>query len=230
MRTKPIVSRADMPKAHQDTLNSRLIREDNAEINHNDESSQFTFECGKRSWTQRRTKILRKLRNAVYPAHLETFWVISILVMAIHFTSEKTSLNLVKLVVLYLPGSSFGWDFAACFIVGLILWLCMCVILRLILKALLSYHGFMFETRGKGVSLTTKIWGIMLKTLIKLNRPSLYSFQASLPTLPVPNLKGTIQRYIQSMRPLCDDANYQRITDEAQKFQNGIGKKLQRIP
>lgn len=30
------------------------------------------------------------------------------------------------------------------------------------------------------------------------------------------------------MRPLTDDSNYQRITIEAQEFQNGIGKKLQR--
>lgn len=30
------------------------------------------------------------------------------------------------------------------------------------------------------------------------------------------------------MRPLTDDLNYQRITKEAEEFQNGIGKKLQR--
>lgn len=30
------------------------------------------------------------------------------------------------------------------------------------------------------------------------------------------------------MRPLVDDKNYERITNEAQEFQNGIGKKLQR--
>lgn len=56
----------------------------------------------------------------------------------------------------------------------------------------------------------------------------MYSFQATLPTLPVPDLKGTVQRYLRSIRPLCDDANYQRITKDAQDFQDGIGKKCQR--
>lgn len=56
----------------------------------------------------------------------------------------------------------------------------------------------------------------------------MYSFQATLPTLPVPDLQGTVQRYLRSTRPLYDEVNYQRITKEAQDFQNGIGKKLQR--
>lgn len=107
----------------------------------------------------------------------------------------------------------------------------------------------MFETRGKGVSLATKIWAIMLKSepieiflklmkvliwstfflaIIKLNKPWLYSFQATLPALPVPDLKGTIQRYLRSVRPLCDDAKFQRLTKEAHDFENSIGKRLQR--
>lgn len=56
----------------------------------------------------------------------------------------------------------------------------------------------------------------------------MYSFQATLPTLPVPDLNGTIQRYLRSMRPLRDDTTFQRITKDAQDFQNGLGKKLQR--
>lgn len=66
------------------------------------------------------------------------------------------------------------------------------------------------------------------QALIKLNKPTLYSFQASLPTLPLPSLQDTVIRYLRSIRPLTDDLNYQRITKEAHDFQNGIGKKLQR--
>lgn len=64
--------------------------------------------------------------------------------------------------------------------------------------------------------------------MIKLNKPSLYSFQATLPTLPVPGLQDTVQRYLRSIRPLCDDANYERKIKQAEEFQDGIGKKLQR--
>lgn len=64
--------------------------------------------------------------------------------------------------------------------------------------------------------------------LIKLNKPTLYSFQGTLPTLPLPSLKDTVLRYLRSIRPLTDDQNHHRITNEAHEFQNGIGKKLQR--
>lgn len=67
-----------------------------------------------------------------------------------------------------------------------------------------------------------------IPALIKLNKPTLYSFQASLPALPLPNLDDTVQRYVRSIRPLFDDTNYQRIIEEAHQFRNGIGKKLQR--
>lgn len=49
-----------------------------------------------------------------------------------------------------------------------------------------------------------------------------------MPTLPLPSLEGTVQRYLRSIRPLFDDENYERISNEAQEFQKGIGKKLQR--
>lgn len=138
----------------------------------------------------------------------------------------------------------FG-NIAACSTVGLVFWLSICITLRLTLRVLLTYRGFMFESRGKGVSLTTKIWAVLLKSkfsntfqafihevlisaIIKFNKPSLYSFQGLLPTLPLPKLGDTIKRYLRSVRPLFDDATYEKMTREAEDFQNGIGKKLQR--
>jgi carnitine O-palmitoyltransferase 1, liver isoform len=41
-------------------------------------------------------------------------------------------------------------------------------------------------------------------------------------------VKDTMQRYLRSVRPLLDDATYEKFTREAAEFQNGIGKKLQR--
>lgn len=60
------------------------------------------------------------------------------------------------------------------------------------------------------------------------NSPSLYSFQSALPRLPLPSVADTMQRYLRSVRPLLDDATYEKFTREAEEFQNGIGKKLQR--
>lgn len=60
-------------------------------------------------------------------------------------------------------------EVTACFIAGFLYWLLICVIMRLTLKILLTYRGFMFESRGKGVSLKTKIWGVMLRSRLKKN-------------------------------------------------------------
>lgn len=68
--------------------------------------------------------------------------------------------------------------------------------MRYTLKLLLMYKGWMYETRGKGskVSLTTRIWGVATKILSNWNTPGLYSFQGSLPRLPLPSVRDTTQR------------------------------------
>jgi carnitine O-palmitoyltransferase 1, liver isoform len=49
-----------------------------------------------------------------------------------------------------------------------------------------------------------------------------------MPRLPVPKVQDTMQRYLKSVRPLLDDKEFDRVTKEAEVFENGIGKKLQR--
>jgi carnitine O-palmitoyltransferase 1, liver isoform len=50
-----------------------------------------------------------------------------------------------------------------CCIVGLIYWMAVSLAMRYMLKLLLMYKGFMFESRGKSVSLKTKIWAVLVK-------------------------------------------------------------------
>lgn len=63
---------------------------------------------------------------------------------------------------------------------------------------------------------------------VKWNTPSLYSFQGSLPHLPLPSVSATITRYLNSVQPLLDDESYEKTKKQADEFQKGIGKKLQR--
>lgn len=122
--------------------------------------------------------------------------------------------------------------------------------MRYTLKLLLMYKGWMYESRGSGskVSLATKSWAVLVKSkrrkifvvqlaktftffftvFKKWNTPGLYSFQSSLPRLPLPSVTDTMTRYLRSVKPLLDDDTYQRVELEAKEFQNGIGKKLQR--
>lgn len=54
----------------------------------------------------------------------------------------------------------------------------------------------MYESRGKGSKLTlkTKLWLVIVKVLSGWNKPKLYSFQGSLPKLPLPAVPDTTKR------------------------------------
>lgn len=93
-----------MAEAHQGVSYSKLIKEDHTEANHDKEVLQLVWKSGTKSWEERLTQIKSRIRNAVYPAHLESFWVISMLVMAIHFSSRKVPFDTVNVVAFYLPG------------------------------------------------------------------------------------------------------------------------------
>lgn len=88
----------------------------------------------------------------------------------------------------------------------------------------------MYESRAPGskITLKTKLWVVITKFLNNWNKPILYSFQGSLPRLPVPSVHDTLQNYLRSVRPLLDDERYHKVVDMAKDFENGIAKKLQR--
>lgn len=92
------------------------------------------------------------------------------------------------------------------------------------------YRGWMYESREKGsrVSTPTKIWAACTKLFSAWNPPSLYSFQGSLPILPVPSIHDTMERYLLSVRPLLDDENFKRMEQLAKEFESTIGPRLQK--
>ena len=76
----------------------------------------------------------------------------------------------------------------------------------------------------------TKIWAMAVRVVAGPFRPGLYSYQNSLPRLPVPSLAGTCKRvsphlmtiisitfsmislqYLDSVRPLLDDKDYEEM-------------------
>eukprot|EP00049_Salpingoeca_infusionum_P017781 m.354327 g.354327 ORF g.354327 m.354327 type:complete len:789 (+) comp16984_c0_seq1:187-2553(+) len=100
-------------------------------------------------------------------------------------------------------------------------------IARTSLRLALRYHGYLYDPIKK-VSLKTRIWAISISFLEWFARPGTYSFQSVLPTLPVPSLSDTCSRYLASMRPLLDDAQYDRICRLAEEFQHQEGRGFQR--
>lgn len=94
------------------------------------------------------------------------------------------------------------WQLVACSLTGLFFWLSICYTMRYTLKLLLMYKGWMYESRGSGssVSLQTKVWAGATKVLSSWNQPGLYSFQGSLPRLPLPSVHDTLDRVCDSCR------------------------------
>lgn len=88
----------------------------------------------------------------------------------------------------------------------------------------------MYESREKGsrISMQTKIWAAVTKLFFIWNTPGLYSFQNSLPTLPLPSVHDTTQRYLLSVRPLLDDQNFKRMELLANEFETTIAPRLQK--
>ncbi|ETE56910.1 hypothetical protein L345_17378, partial [Ophiophagus hannah] len=59
--------------------------------------------------------------------------------------------------------------------------------------------------------------------------PLLYSFQTSLPKLPVPRVEDTIQRYLESVQPLLDKEGFEQMGGLARDFQQKVGPRLQKF-
>lgn len=107
-----------------------------------------------------------------------------------------------------------------------ILWMLLGHIHQFILRQLLCYRAFLYEPRGK-LSFKTKFWLGLVKVLGGSN-PTLYSYEKSLPYLPVPDLDSTTKRYLKSVKPLLSEERFKKMETLAEEFKNGLGIKLQR--
>jgi hypothetical protein len=72
------------------------------------------------------------------------------------------------------------------------------------IRLLLSYRGWMNHISSKHKSKKVMLWAILLR-LVSGYQPSLYSFQRSLPRMPVPNLRDTIHKLFESLKPVCTE-------------------------
>lgn len=92
---------------------------------------------------------------------------------------------------------------------------------KFIIIGLLSYHGWMYESRGR-TSAATRVWSMLLKLVVN-PKSKLFEYQHYLPYLRLPSIGDTMQRYLRSMRPLLDDESYRRLEASADEFMNGQG-------
>ncbi|XP_061434655.1 carnitine O-palmitoyltransferase 1, liver isoform-like [Lethenteron reissneri] len=84
----------------------------------------------------------------------------------------------------------------------------------------------MFHPHRKA-TLLTRAWLVLVR-LFSGRRPLLFSFQASLPRLPVPALHSTVTRCLESMRPLMNEDSFSQLESLSRDFESGLGRRLQR--
>ncbi|KAJ3608003.1 hypothetical protein NHX12_025054 [Muraenolepis orangiensis] len=166
---------------------------------------------------------------SVYPASPSSWLFVVIAILATMYTRSDPSMGLIAKIQEHLPVSeSLSAQFqtvVSAVVFSTLLWLSLILTMRLCLKQLLSYHGWMFERHGK-VSSTTKAWMALVR-IFSGRQPLLYSYQGSLPNLPVPAVKDTIHRYLDSVCSLMNAEQFERMTALAKDFECGVGKKLQ---
>ncbi|KAL4676374.1 hypothetical protein H8959_010519 [Pygathrix nigripes] len=221
-----------MAEAHQAVAFQFTVTPDGVDFRLSREALKHVYLSGINSWKKRLIRIKNGILRGVYPGSPTSWLVVVMATMGSSFCNVDVSLGLVGCIQRCLPQGCGPYQTPqtrallsmAIFSTGV--WVTGIFFFRQTLKLLLSYHGWMFEMHGKTSNLT-RIWAMCVR-LLSSRRPMLYSFQTSLPKLPVPRVSATIQRYLESVRPLLDDEEYYRMEVLAKEFQNKTAPRLQK--
>ncbi|XP_060871652.1 carnitine O-palmitoyltransferase 1, liver isoform isoform X2 [Metopolophium dirhodum] len=217
-----------MAEAHSAVAFSFSITHEGWDVNFDREVLHLVWASGIRSWKKRLARFKNNVRNGVFPAPLQSLWAMMGIVLALRY-ANNTFIKYTDIILQYLPGTSYIWQIVSCFILSLTFWLILIYIVRYTFKIMLMYKGWMYESRGgHKVSLQTKLWGLGVKLLSSKSKPLLYSYQGSLPKLPLPPVNQTMKRYLKSVRPLMNDSEFESMIKLANEFEDGIAVKLQR--
>ncbi|XP_064627097.1 carnitine O-palmitoyltransferase 1, liver isoform-like isoform X2 [Lineus longissimus] len=219
-----------MAEAHAAVAFSFSVTPDGElDVNFNRDVLRAVWESGIRSWRRRFERFKNRVHNGAYPASPMS-WLFGVtFILALTLAQYDVSFGLVRKIEHNLPmvmDISAPYDlYLSCIISATILWMAMIYLMKWFIMKLLQYHGWMYDPRGK-MTIKTKIWLGMMK-FVGHRKAQLYSWQGSLPKLPVPSLEGTMTRYLKSVRPLLNDSEYERMSLLVEAFKSGIGKKLQ---
>ncbi|XP_070836905.1 carnitine O-palmitoyltransferase 1, liver isoform [Chaetodon trifascialis] len=221
-----------MAEAHQAVAFQFTITPEGIDLQLSYQALNQIYLSGVRSWKKRVSRMRNSVIKGVYPASPSSWLFVVIAILAIMYMHSDPSMGLITKIQQHLPLSlhvslsSQGQTMLSALVFSTLLWLSLILALRFCLKLLLSYHQWMFEQHGR-VSNVTKVWVTLLR-LLSSRKPLLYSYQTSLPHLPVPAIKDTLSRYLKSVRPLLTDPEFRRMTELAKDFESNLGNRLQR--
>nr|AFO11021.1 muscle carnitine palmitoyltransferase 1 [Tachysurus fulvidraco] len=219
-----------MAEAHQAVAFQFTVTPEGIDLRLSREALKHIYLARVTSWRKRVILFRNGIRMGVYPASPSSWLFVVIVIMSSMYARLDPSMGMINSIKKVLPASDHLTSQAQTVLSAIVfatgLWFSLIMLLRYILKVLLSYHGWIFEPHGK-MSMTTKLWISLLK-MFSGHRPLLYSFQGSLPRLPVPSIDDTINRYLESVRPLLDDDRYKQMEIVANEFKKDQAPKLQK--
>ncbi|XP_029440050.1 carnitine O-palmitoyltransferase 1, brain isoform isoform X2 [Rhinatrema bivittatum] len=218
-----------MAEAHQAVAFQFTVTPDGIDLQLSHEALKQVYLSGLRSWKKKFARIKNSFITGVYPASPSSWLFVVIAIIGTMYTRVDPSMGMIGKIKEHLPLSGYlshqAQSIVSALLFSTVLWLALIMTMRYILKQLLSYHGWMYEQHGK-MSASTKIWLTMVK-IFSGRKPMLYSYQASLPRLPVPAISDTMRRYLDSVRPLMNDQEFKRMTALAKDFEVNLAPRLQ---
>ncbi|XP_069621599.1 carnitine O-palmitoyltransferase 1, muscle isoform [Ranitomeya imitator] len=219
-----------MAEAHQAVAFQFTVTHDGVDLQLGRDVLRHLYLSGLIACRKRLITLKSSVLSGVYPASPSTWFAVVAVTLGSLYGKVDISFGLINKISNLLPGQSVVSPVSRTVTSAVIfssgVWVSGILIYRQVLRILLSYHGWMFEPHGKR-SLKTKVWGGCMKIMAR-RQPMLYSFQMSLPRLPVPRLGETIDRYLESVQPLLSKEKFNRMKELSEEFQKDLGRKLQK--
>ncbi|XP_075693816.1 carnitine O-palmitoyltransferase 1, liver isoform isoform X3 [Rhinoderma darwinii] len=219
-----------MAEAHQAVAFQFTVTPDGIDLRLSHEALRQIYLSGLHSWKKKFIRFKNGILTGVFPSSPSSWLVVVVgVTSASMYTKVDPSFGLIDKIDQALATTGYMTSQTQKIVSGVIfgtgLWVSLIAAMRYSLKKLLSYHGWMFEEHGN-LSKSTRVWMGMVK-LFSGRKPMLYSFQTSLPRLPVPAVKDTVKRYLESVKPLMDEEQYKRMEGLAKDFAINLGPRLQ---
>uniref|UniRef100_A0A7E4VSQ6 carnitine O-palmitoyltransferase n=1 Tax=Panagrellus redivivus TaxID=6233 RepID=A0A7E4VSQ6_PANRE len=221
-----------MAEAHSISALSLSLTHDGISVSYDQELLRDIWHAFSRGYKRRIAHFKNDFTAGIFPANLQSLLFVNIVSIIMAFLNLDNTLGIAAFfrnyVFYYFFGVGLTSKYLGVIVAGVLLWLLLIQILRLSLKTLLTYKGWMYESaHQKNVSLATKVWFAILHFISKCG-PILHSYQGALPHLPLPSLDDTLKRHLESMKPITSEAEYNELVELTEKFRKGLGRRLQR--
>ncbi|XP_044778016.1 carnitine O-palmitoyltransferase 1, brain isoform isoform X4 [Neomonachus schauinslandi] len=209
-----------MAEAHQAVGFRPSMTSDGAEVELSAPVLQEIYLSGLRSWKRHLSRFWNDFLTGVFPASPLSWLFLFSAIQLAWFLQLDPSLGLMEKIKELLPdwggqhhrlrGILAAALFASC------LWGALIFTLHVALRLLLSYHGWLLEPHG-AMSSPTKTW-LALVRIFSGRKTMLFSYQRSLPRQPVPSVQDTVRKYLESVRPILSDEDFDWTSVLAQEF------------